>query len=122
MYKNKTILIVDDSTTERALIVKMVSELGFNVIEATSGESAVKMAIEFKPDLILMDVIMSGINGFQATKQILSIDYLKDIPIIMCSSKNTENDKNWSIRQGASAYIVKPIIKSELQEKICKLL
>ncbi len=122
MYNDKTVLIVDDSTTERNLIVKIAKELGFQTLEASSGEMGVKMAIEFKPDLILMDIVLSGINGFQATKQISSIDDLKHIPIIMCSSKSGEHDKVWSARQGAKAYIVKPVMRSNLEEEVNKLL
>lgn len=118
MYSDKTVLIIDDSITERALIIKVVKEFGFKILEASNGETGVKMAIKFKPDLILMDVVMPGINGFQATKQISNIEELKHIPIIICSSKNEDSDKIWSFKQGAKAYIVKPLMKQELKEKI----
>lgn len=122
MYTDKKVLIIDDSSTERSIVVRIAKELGFQILEADSGELGVKMAIEHKPDLILMDVVMSGINGFQATKQICNHKDLKHIPVIMCTSRSEENDKIWSVRQGAKAYIVKPIVQKELEEEIKKLL
>lgn len=122
MYKNKKVLIIDDSSTERNILARISKELGFQVLEADSGELGIKMAMEHKPDLILMDVVMSGINGFQATKQICNHVDLKHIPVIMCTSKSEEIDKVWSVRQGAKGYVVKPIMQEYLEEEIKKLL
>lgn len=122
MYQGKKILIVDDSAVERQLLKEMIDDLGFIILEAENGESGVKMALEFNPQLILMDVVMPGINGFQATKQITNNEKLKGVPVIMCTSKNQETDKSWGARQGAKAYVVKPINKEELREHINKLL
>ena len=123
MYKNLTLLIVDDSQVERHLLKEKVSEFNFvTILEATNGEDGVKMALEHKPDLILMDVVMPGINGFQATKQIISNDSLKNVPIIMCTSKNQDTDKSWGARQGAKGYVTKPVDKDILLEQINKVL
>jgi len=123
MYNTLKVLIVDDSPVERHLLKGMLSELSFaSIIEAENGEEGVKMAEENHPDLILMDVVMPGINGFQATKKIVSIDSLKNTPIIMCTSKNQETDKSWGARQGAKAYVTKPVDKNILFEEIRKLL
>ena len=122
MYKGKTILIVDDSPVERHILKDAVSGLEFTIFEAENGESGIKMAIEHKPDIILMDVVMPGINGFQATKQITNNEQLKNVPVIMCTSKNQETDKIWGARQGAKAYVVKPINKEALISEIKKLL
>lgn len=122
MYQGKKILIVDDSAVERQLLKEMIDDLGFIILEAENGEAGVKMALEFNPQLILMDVVMPGINGFQATKQITNNEKLKGVPVIMCTSKNQETDKSWGARQGAKAYVVKPINKEELREHINKLL
>lgn len=123
MYSNKIILIVDDSPVERYLLKEIMKPLNFaQIIEADNGELGVKLALEYKPDLILMDVVMPGINGFQATRQITSNDSLKGTPIIMCTSKNQETDRMWGARQGASAYITKPVDKVVLLNEIAKLI
>lgn len=122
MYNGKKVLVVDDSPVERHILKEIVAPLGFEIIEADNGEAGVKMALEHRPDLILMDVVMPGINGFQATRQITSNEELKGVPVIMCTSKNQETDKMWGARQGASAYITKPIDKTALIAEIGKLL
>lgn len=123
MYNTLKVLVVDDSPVERLLLKGMLTELKFgSILEAENGEDGIKMAEENHPDLILMDVVMPGINGFQATKKIVSIDRLKNIPIIMCTSKNQETDKSWGARQGAKAYVTKPVDKNILFEEIRKLL
>lgn len=123
MYNKLTVLVIDDSNVERLLLKEMLTELKFaSIIEATNGEDGVKMAEDHKPDLILMDVVMPGINGFQATKKIVSNEALKHIPVIMCTSKNQETDKTWGARQGAKAYVTKPVDKNILFEEIRKLL
>lgn len=123
MYNDKVLLIVDDSPVERQIIKEAVKSLNFSqVIEAVNGESGIQLALEHKPDLILMDVVMPGINGYQATRQITSNEQLKGTPVIMCTTKNQETDKIWGARQGASAYITKPIDKPLLLAEIEKLL
>lgn len=123
MYNNLTILIVDDSAMERHLIKEIISKLNFGrIIEANSGEESVKLALEYQPNIILMDVIMPGMNGFQATKQIINNEGLKSVPIIMCTAKNQDTDKSWGARQGAKAYVTKPLDKNDLLEKINQLL
>jgi twitching motility two-component system response regulator PilH len=122
MYNGKKILIVDDSSVERHLLKEIVTPLGFEIIEADNGENGVKMALEHHPDIILMDVVMPGINGFQATRQITTNEGLKGVPVIMCTSKNQETDRMWGTRQGASSYITKPIDKNTLIAEIGKLL
>jgi twitching motility two-component system response regulator PilH len=122
MYTGKKVLIVDDSAVERHILKEIISNLGFNIIEAENGETGVKMAIEHRPDLILMDVVMPGINGFQATHQITTNDLLKNVPVIMCTSKSQETDKIWGTRKGAKAYVTKPVNKEILLTEISKLL
>ncbi len=122
MYNGKKILIVDDSPTERHILNDLVSSLGFTVIEAASGEEGIKKAEEYKPDVILMDVVMPGLNGFQATREITRNEELAHIPVIMCTTKNAETDKLWGKRQGASAYLVKPIVKDALIKTIKEVL
>jgi len=91
------------------------------VVTAENGEEAITKAKQEKPDLIIMDVVMPGLNGFQATRAISKDDETKDIPVIMCTTKGQETDKVWGMRQGAKDYIVKPVNQDELLKKIAAL-
>lgn len=122
MYKGKKILIVDDSKTERLLIKEKIAGLEFEVYEAENALDGIQKAEEVIPDIILMDVVMPGMNGFQATKHIAANEKLKDIPVVMCTSKNQPTDKIWGARQGAKAYVVKPIKDEDLIEAIKSVL
>ena len=117
----KRILVVDDSPTERAFLQGILVKKGYEVVTADSGEDGIAKSKSDKPDLILMDVVMPGLNGFQATRQITKDDATKDIPIIMCTTKGQETDKIWGMRQGAKEYLVKPIQENELFAKIAAL-
>ncbi|MFQ5935140.1 MAG: response regulator transcription factor [Acidiferrobacterales bacterium] len=114
----KRILVVDDSATDAHMLTQVLQKHGFTVMIASSGEEGVQKAKSEKPDLILMDIVMPGMNGFQATRSISKNPETKDIPIIVCSSKDQETDKAWGLRQGAKDYIVKPVTESELMAKI----
>ncbi|WP_027468296.1 response regulator [Deefgea rivuli] len=117
----KKILIVDDSPTERHFLGELLTKNGFQIITLESGEEAVARTKEIMPDLILMDVVMPGMNGFQATRTITRDEPTKNIPIIMCTSKNQETDMVWAKRQGATEYVVKPVDPQELLNKIAAL-
>ena len=117
----KKILVVDDSPTERFFLQELLSKAGYGVITADNGEDAVTKAKSERPDLILMDVVMPGLNGFQATRQISRAQETAHIPVIMCTSKGQETDKIWGERQGARDYLVKPIDASDLLRKIAAL-
>ena len=117
----KTVMIVDDSPTERHVLSEMLAKNGFQVIPVESGEAALAKAKEVMPDLILMDVVMPGLNGFQATRAITRDEATKHIPVIMCTTKGQETDKIWGLRQGARDYIVKPVDQEELLGKITAL-
>ncbi len=117
----KTILIVDDSPTERHVLNDLLSKAGFQVIASDNGEDAIRKAKTALPDLILMDVVMPGLNGFQATRAISRDPDTRKIPIIMCTSKSQETDKIWGMRQGARDYVVKPVNRDELLTKIAAL-
>jgi twitching motility two-component system response regulator PilH len=114
----RKILIVDDSPTERHVLNDMLTKAGFDVVASDNGEDAIRKSKQLKPDLILMDVVMPGLNGFQATRAISRDPETKSIPIIMCTSKSQETDKIWGLRQGARDYIVKPVDRDELIAKI----
>ena len=112
------ILLVDDSKTELHVLSELLTRRGFNVRTAENGEEAMKRLDEEKPDLILMDVVMPGQNGFQLTRAITRDPRFTGVPVIMCTSKNQETDKVWGMRQGASDYVVKPVDAEELVAKI----
>ncbi|ATE62357.1 response regulator [Thauera sinica] len=112
------ILVVDDSPTERLALTEVLARHGYHVITAESGEDAIAKSRTEKPDLILMDVVMPGMNGYQATRTISRSDATRRIPIIMCTSKGLETDKIWGMRQGAYDYLVKPVDHAELLARI----
>ena len=114
----KNILVVDDSPTERFFTVDLLTKARYQVTTAENGEEGIAKAKATKPDLILMDVVMPGQNGFQLTRTITRDPRYADVPVIMCTSKNQETDKVWGMRQGARDYIVKPVNAEELVTKI----
>ena len=114
----RSILLVDDSKTELHYLSEVLTKHGFAVRTAENGEEAMRRLAEGKPDLILMDVVMPGQNGFQLTRAITRDPRFVDVPVIMCTSKNQETDKVWGMRQGARDYIVKPVDANELVAKI----
>lgn len=117
----KNVLIVDDSPTELHVLREMLTKSGFSVSTVSSGEEAIETLKSQRPDLILMDVVMPGMNGFEATRAITKNPQTADIPIIICTTKGQETDKAWGLRQGAKDYIVKPIVEKVLLEKIQSL-
>lgn len=116
------VLIVDDSPTEMHILAGMMEKLGHSVITANNGEEGVITARAEKPDLILMDVVMPGINGFQATRQLHRDDSTKNIPVIIVSTKDQATDKMWGQRQGAKGYVTKPVEEQELIDTIEEIL
>ncbi|MFN9745480.1 MAG: PleD family two-component system response regulator [Betaproteobacteria bacterium] len=112
------ILVVDDSKTELFHLSDILGKRGYSVRTAENGEEALRRLEEDKPQLILMDVVMPGQNGFQLTRSITRDPRFSDVPVIMCTSKNQETDKVWGMRQGARDYIVKPVNPDELIAKI----
>ena len=117
----KKILVVDDSPTDRQFLLEGLSRLGYQVVLAESGEEALGKAKSEKPDLVLMDIVMPGMNGFQATRTIARDEATKGIPVIVCTTKSLETDRIWGMRQGARDYLVKPINLDELAAKIAAL-
>ncbi|NMM37101.1 MAG: response regulator [Glaciimonas sp.] len=115
------ILIVDDSATQRYFLTDLLAKNGFSVSTAESGDDALLMIKADKPQLILMDVVMPGKNGFQVTRSIARDPETRDIPIIICTSKDQETDRIWGLRQGARDYLIKPINAQELLSKIAAL-
>jgi twitching motility two-component system response regulator PilH len=114
----RKILLVDDSKTELHHLSELLTRKGFAVRTAENGEEAMRRLADDKPDLILMDVVMPGQNGFQLTRSITRDPRYADVPVIMCTSKGLETDKVWGMRQGARDYVVKPVDGEELITKI----
>ena len=116
------ILIIDDSPTEVHVFKNMLLNNDIEVSVAKNGEEGIEKAIETKPDCILMDVVMPGKNGFQATRDLSRNPATSTIPVIIITTKDQETDKIWGMRQGAKDYIVKPAVEQDLIERINKVL
>ena len=112
------LLIVDDSKTEIMFLTDLLQKNGYSVRSAENADEAFKRLAEEKPDLILMDVVMPGQNGFQLTRAINRTPEYSEVPIFICTSKNLETDPVWGMRQGAKDYITKPVDPAELFAKI----
>lgn len=117
----KNILVVDDSPTERFFVVDLLTKAGYQVSTAENGEEGIAKARAEMPDLILMDVVMPGLNGYQATRTLTRDEATKAIPVIVCTSKGQETDKIWGLRQGAVDYLVKPLNPDELLQRVAAL-
>lgn len=114
----RKVLIVDDSKTELMFLTDLLQKNGMAVKTAQDADDAFRRLAEDKPDLILMDVVMPGQNGFQLTRAINRTPEYAEIPIIICTSKNLETDRVWGMRQGARDYVTKPVDEAELLGKI----
>ena len=112
------ILIVDDSPTETFRFREILTKHGYEVLEATNGADGVTMAQAELPDLVLMDVVMPGVNGFQATRQITRAPETQHIPVVIVSTKDQATDRLWGKRQGAKDYLVKPVEEEQLIDVI----
>ena len=108
------VLIVDDSPTEMYKLTGMLEKHGHQVLKAENGADGVALARQEKPDAVLMDIVMPGLNGFQATRQLSKEPETNGIPIIIITTKDQETDKIWGARQGAKDYLTKPFSKEEL--------
>lgn len=117
----QSILVVEDSPTDRQYLTDMLAKSGYKVSSAASAEEALAKVKQLKPDLVLMDIVMPGQNGFQATRILSTDEATRNIPVIICSTKGQETDKVWGLRQGAKDYIVKPVKQEELLAKISAL-
>lgn len=112
------ILIVDDSPTELYQLSAMLEKHGHTVLTADNGADGVALCREEKPDAVLMDIVMPGLNGFQATRQLTKDNTTRDIPVIIVTTKDQETDRVWGMRQGAKNYLTKPIKEDTLLETL----
>ena len=116
------IMIVDDSPTEVHIFKTALERHGYETVAARDGDECISLAREVRPDLILMDVVMPGVNGFEATRTLTRDPETKEIPVIMISSKGQPTDRIWGLRQGAAEYLVKPVTEADLVAKTQELL
>lgn len=116
------ILVVDDSPTEVYQFKAMLEQKGYEVITAENGREGVEAATREQPDIVLMDIVMPDMNGFQATRQLTRHEDTKHIPVVIVSSKDQETDKVWGERQGARGYITKPVDEAKLVALIRSLI
>ena len=116
------ILIVDDSPTEMYKLTGMLEKHGHQVLKAENGGNGVALARQEKPDAVLMDIVMPGLNGFQATRQLSKSPETSDIPVIIITTKDQDTDKVWGKRQGAKDYLTKPVDEENLIATLNKVL
>ena len=116
------VLVVDDSPTEIHIFKKILEKHGYETLVAKDGQEGVEIARQALPDIILMDVVMPVLNGFQATRQLKNDESTASIPVIMVTTKGQQTDKNWGMRQGATEYLVKPVAPADLLNKIKALI
>ncbi|MES0874018.1 response regulator [Sinimarinibacterium thermocellulolyticum] len=112
------VLIVDDSPTDVQNLRNLLQKAGHTVTEVSTGEEAVARVKAEKPDVVIMDVVMPGVNGFQATRMLAKDPATAHIPVVVVSSKNQETDRVWALRQGAKEYLTKPVKEADLLAKI----
>ena len=116
------VLIVDDSPTETHKMSTILDKHGHEVITAESGEEGVATAKAELPDVVLMDIVMPGLNGFQATRQLSKNESTSHIPVIIVTTKDQETDRLWGQRQGAKGYLTKPVEDAVLMNAINEVL
>jgi len=119
--KISKILVAEDSKTEQVHLRQLLESSGYEVEVVESGAAVLEKIENFKPDLILMDIIMEGGDGYQTCRKLKRIDDAKDIPIIMVSSKSNEVDRKWAMKLGALDYIVKPYVDAELLKRLSEV-
>lgn len=112
------ILVVDDSATDRFYLTEMLEKAGYTVTNAENGEECLAKVVTDMPDLVVMDVIMPGLNGFQTTRALSKDPKTAHIPVIMCTGKEQATDRLWALRQGAKDCVIKPVVAEELLSKI----
>lgn len=117
-----TVLIVDDSSALREMIAGLLIKAGMTILEAKDGAEAQKKIEASPPDLVVLDIVMPNMNGYELTRWIKSNPKTKDVPVVICSSKGEEFDRYWGMKQGADAYIAKPFRPNEMVETVKQLL
>jgi len=117
-----TVLVVEDSITQRELISDLLKGTGLNVIVAIDGQDAIDQLNRISPDVVVLDIVMPRMNGYEVCRRIKSDPKTQNVPVVMCSSKGEEFDRYWGMKQGADAYIAKPFQPTELIGTVKQLL
>ncbi|MEM9509043.1 MAG: response regulator [Cyanobacteria bacterium J06638_38] len=117
-----TALVVEDCLVERRAIALSLNQAGFRVLTFANGEEALEQISNYQPDVIILDVILPGYSGFEICRQFKANPETRQIPIVFCSNKGTELDKFWGLKQGAAAYLTKPLLGEKLLETINQLI
>ena len=113
-----TILVVEDTPSEMELMIHYLRSSGWTVISATSAQEALDKAVEHRPDVIVTDVVMPGMSGFELCRSLKKQPETADVPIVICTSKNQDIDRLWGMKQGADAYVTKPYTQEQLVESV----
>ena len=117
-----TVLIVDDSSALREMIAGLLVNAGMTILEAKDGAEAQQKIEASPPDLVVLDIVMPNMNGYELTRWIKTNPKTQDVPVVICSSKGEEFDRYWGMKQGADAYIAKPFRPNEMVETVKQLL
>jgi two-component system, chemotaxis family, response regulator PixH len=118
----KTILVIDDSMTDQQIVTGVLRQAGYTVVTASTDQEAKISLAAQKPDLIFLDVVLPDRSGFEICRDLKDDASTQNIPVVICSSKNSKMDKYWGIQQGADAYLAKPVDTNELIQTVCKLI
>jgi two-component system, chemotaxis family, response regulator PixH len=118
----KTILVVDDTPSELELMTRFLKESGFSVIVATDAKEAMAKAADFKPDVVVTDVVMPGMSGFELCRTLKKNAATQATPIVVCTSKNQDLDRLWGMKQGADVYVTKPFTQDDLVKAVNSVL
>ncbi len=117
-----TVLVVEDSLTDMQIFIRCLQQDGINVLMAKSGEEAIAAITKQRPDAVVLDVVLPGRSGFEVCRQLKAEASTSDIPVVICSTKGTEMDRFWGMKQGADAYLSKPIDQEELVRTVKQLI
>lgn len=114
-------MVVDDSATDRHVLSVILASGGYQVIAVDSAEEAQRRVGAERPDAIVMDIVMPGMNGFEATRALARSDATRDIPIVVCTAKSQTSDRIWALRQGAREVLVKPVQREQLLQALARV-
>ncbi|WP_448604767.1 response regulator [Thermoleptolyngbya sp.] len=118
----KTILVVEDTPSEMELMSHYLRESGCTVMNAVTAKEAIEKAIQHRPDVIVTDVVMPGMSGFELCRNLKKLPETAKVPIVICTSKNQEIDRLWGMKQGADAYLTKPYTREQLLRAVVSVI
>lgn len=122
MKKQTTIMVAEDSRSQREMITYMLQSQNFKVVPARHGEDALAKIMQHNPDIVILDIVMPKINGYEVCRTLRRHEFYRDLPVIFCSSQDSELDRYWGLKQGADAYLAKPFKPEDLLTAIAHVL